>query len=291
MAAGFVTAVLLMSPQANAASQAVNWQAVSQAIGHKLETEGHGVHTAKFPRSDLNVSAQGVQLDPHMELVAEALFKAIPDGKVLMLGEATLTNDQVQPMIAKLEQAGILVTALHKHLRDESPRLWWLHYEAIGDPVQIARALHDAYQSVGIPLKPESQEKQSHSQLDTARLDKIIGAHGEFHGRVYTYHVPYPQPITNTRAHIDLPPAMEASSLLMFQPIGDGKAAINGDFTMTADQVNPVIRALKSHGIQIVSLHNHLLFDQPRHFYMHFWATGDAADLARGLRAGLNAIQ
>src|SRR5918912_2567829 len=126
-------------------------------MGKELEDKGEGVHGVEFPRSDLTVTSEGVTLDPGMELGAEANFKDTGDGKALMIGEATLTEDELQPVIDKLQQGGIEETALHKHLLDESPRLWWLHYRGYGDPEQTARTLRSALGSTGTPLGESSE--------------------------------------------------------------------------------------------------------------------------------------
>jgi hypothetical protein len=154
--------------------------------------------------------------------------------------------------------------------------------------VAIAATLHAALALTGMPLNAPA-ETQTPIPLDTAALDRIIGVKGEAEHGAYHFHIPVAQQITDTRAHLTLPTLMEASTLLMFQPLGGDQAAINGDFAMTADQVNPVIHALQAHGITIISLHNHLLYESPRLFYMHFWGTGGATTLAQGLRAGLDA--
>ncbi|GAA4503661.1 DUF1259 domain-containing protein [Actinoallomurus oryzae] len=267
----------------------VDWNAVGRAIGRPLQTEAGDVHTAEWLRTDLRVVNAGVRENPGMELNAEASFHRTGPGKALMIGEVTLKSSEVSKVADALRQGGVEITALHKHIQDETPRLWWMHYWALGDPVRIARTMHTALARTGIPLnQPETTEPPV--ALDTAALDRVIGAKGEDENGVLQYHIPVAQKVTDTRAHITLPYLMEASTLLMFQPLGGGRAAVNGDFTMTADQVNPVINALRSHGMTIVELHNHMLYEQPRLFYMHFWKTGNAIELARALRAGLDQV-
>jgi hypothetical protein len=141
--------------------------------------------------------------------------------------------------------------------------VWWVHYTGYGDPVAIAGTLHAAFALTGMPLRAPA-ETETPIPLDTAALDRIIGVKGEAENGVYHFHVPVAQQITDTRAHLTLPYLMEASTLLMFQPLGGGQAAINGDYAMTADRVNPVIQALQAHGVTIISLHNHLLYESPR---------------------------
>lgn len=267
----------------------IDWNAVGRAMGSPLKTEEGDVHTAEFLRTDLRVVNAGVTENPGMELGAEAMFHQTPAGATVMIGEATVTGQELNNVLTRLQQDHTVdVTAIHKHLQDETPRLWWVHYAGYGDPVAIAGTLHAAFALTGMPLSAPA-ETEVPVPLDTAALDRIIGVKGEDEHGVYQFHVPLAERITDTRANLQLPSLMEASTLLMFQPLGGGQAAINGDFAMTANQVNPVIHALQAHGITIISLHNHLLYESPRLFYMHFWATGAATTLAQGLRTALDA--
>ncbi|MEV2226081.1 DUF1259 domain-containing protein [Nocardia vinacea] len=273
-------------------SPGVNWDAVNQALGTPLNSEDGEVHAIEWLRTDLHVVNAGIPLDPGMELVAEADFRETTPGQVVMIGEATLTTEEMNAIVSRLEQGGVEVTAIHKHLQDETPRLFAVHYAAYGDPAPIARTLHEALALTGIPANqpPEAEKNQPQIDLDTSAVDDILSATGEIEHGTYHIRVPVAQNVTDTRAGVTLPPQMEASTLLIFQPLGGGQAAINGDFTMTADQVNPVIATLRSHDIQVIELHNHMLYESPRLFYLHFWATGDTTTLARGLRAGLDQV-
>ncbi|MGS2591190.1 DUF1259 domain-containing protein [Streptomyces hebeiensis] len=288
-AAALATALTLTPGTASGQARDIDWNAVGRAIGRPLTTESQGVHTAEWLRTDLRVVNAGVTENPAMELSAETSFHPTSGGRALMIGEITLTGDEVDTVVDRLQRGGVEVTALHKHLQEETPRLWWLHYRADGDPVAIARTVHSALVATGIPLDQEAPGERP-IDLDTGALDRIIGTKGENENGVLQYHVPVAQQVTDTRAHLTLPAKMEASTLLMFQPLGGGRAAVNGDFAMTADQVNRVIKALRSHGLTVIELHNHLLYEQPRLYYLHFWKTGDATELAHDLRAGLDQV-
>lgn len=276
-------------PPTGPPDSSIDWNAVGRAMGSPLKAEEGDVHTAEFLRSDLHVVNAGVTENPGMELGAEAMFHQTTPGAAVMIGEATVTDQELNKVLARLEQDHTVeVDAIHKHLQDETPRLWWVHYVGYGDPVAIAGTVHAALALTGMPLSAPA-EAEAPIALDTAALDRIIGVPGEDEDGVYHFHVPVAKQITDTRAHLQLPSLMEASTLLMFQPLGGGQAAINGDFAMTADQVNPVIQALQAHGITIISVHNHMLYESPRLFYLHFWATGQATTLVQGLRAALDA--
>jgi hypothetical protein len=289
-AAVLATTLTLALGPASGQSGGIDWTAVGRAIGRPLKTEAGDVRTAEWLRTDLHVVNAGVTENPGMELNAETSFHQTTSGRAVMIGEVTLTGAEVAKVAGRLQGGGVQITALHKHIQDETPRLWWMHYWALGDPVQLARTVRGALASTHIPLD-QREGREPAIALDTASIDRIIGAKGENENGVLQYHIPVAQKVTDMRAHIALPYPMETATLLMFQPLGGGRAAVNGDFTMTADQVNPVIEALRSHGLTIVELHNHLLYEQPRLFYLHFWKTGDATTLARGLRAGLDQVR
>lgn len=272
-------------------SATIDWEAVGQAIGKELEPAEGGIHEVEFLRTDLNVTAEGVPLEPGMEIAMEAMFMPVGDGRAMMAGELTLTEDELQPAISTFEQGGIEISALHKHLLGESPRLWWLHMESYGDPVQMAETVRSAIEMTRTPLEETEEASESASRevaLDTECLNRIIGLEGEAEGGVYTFSVPRTNTIKDTKIGMELPPPMETSSKLFFQPTDSGNAAINGDLVMTREEIDRVIRTLRMNEIEVVSLHNHLTNEQPRLFYMHFWATGDAIELARALRAALN---
>jgi hypothetical protein len=222
-----------------------------------------------------------------MELTAEAMFRQTRDGKALLMGEFTLKGGEVGRVVDRLQRGGVKITALHKHVQNETPRLWWLHYWALGDPVGNARTVRAALALTGTPLRQE-KGKEPEIALNRRELDRIIGAKGDNENGVLQYRVPLSRKVTDTRAKITLPTRMDMAHLLMFQPLGGGRAAVNGNFVMTADQIDPVVRTLRSHRLTLVELHNHWIYERPRPFYVHFWATGDATALARSLRAGLD---
>lgn len=266
----------------------IDWQAVAAALGTELHIEDDGVRAADFPRTDLTVVNDGVHLVPGMELGSEVMFTPTGGKDALACGEFTLTGPELNPVIARLESGGVEVTAIHKHLPDESPQLWWLHYLGRGDPARTAATLRQALDATGTPTTEASAPPGP--PLDTATIDRIVRHTGMMEDGAYQVHVPLNVAVTDTKTGIMLPYLMEASNLLMFQPLAADRVAVNGDFAMTADQIDPVIRALQSHGIDIVSLHSHLTDEAPTLYYMHFWATGAPAALAGGLRAGLDAV-
>ncbi|MCA1715983.1 MAG: DUF1259 domain-containing protein [Actinobacteria bacterium] len=264
----------------------VDWEAVGQAIGKEGENMDGGVYRVNMPRSDLSVTSQDVDIKPGLALGSYAAFKETGENEALVMGDLVLTEDEYDEVISQLQEGGIEQTAIHKHLLEESPAIWWTHIEGRGEPVEMAEAVNAALQLTGTPLS-ESGGGSEEVDFNTEQLDETIGHTGKTEGGIYKYSIGRGESVT-TEDGTELPPGMGVATALNFQPTGDGQAAINGDFVMTEDEVNPVIRALRDNGIEVVALHNHHLMEEPRLFYMHFWANDDAETLAQGLRAALD---
>jgi hypothetical protein len=263
----------------------IDWDAVGQAIGKEGELRDGGVYRVSFPRSDLDVTSAGVKIEPSLSLGSYAAFVPMENGEAMVMGDLVLTEDELNPVISSLQENGLRQTAVHKHLLEQDPPIWWQHFEGAGDPVELARAINEALSQTGTPMEASKSEPKDLG-LDTARLDEIIGRKGENTGSTYNFSIPRAEPITVDG--MEIPASAGIATVINFQPTGDGQAAINGDFVMTADEVDPVIEALRENGIEVVSLHNHMLDEEPRLFYMHFWANDDAEKLARGFRAALD---
>jgi hypothetical protein len=202
------------------------------------------------------------------------------------MGDLVLVEREVAPVMARLEQGGIQVTALHNHLLYESPRVMYLHIHADGDPVKVAQAVGAAVALTGTPpAKPAGSETAPRFPLDTLRLAQALGYPGKVNGGVYQVSVPRSEAIHD--GGLEIPPSMGVATAINFQPTGTGRAAATGDFVLTGAEVNPVMRALRGAGIQVTALHSHMLTEEPRLFFMHFWANDDALKLARGLRNAL----
>jgi hypothetical protein len=272
--------------QQPAASSTIDWKAVDAAMGRSGAMQPGGVYKYSMARSDLHVTSGGVQIKPALALGSWLAFKPSGGNEAVAMGDLVLTEQEYNRVIARLQQGGVGQTAVHKHLLDLSPALWWVHVEAQGDPVKTAQTVHDALAMTGTPPASPSGGAPETIDLDTAQIRQALGHGGNASGGVY--HVTVPRAETIHAMGVEVPPSMGTATSLNFQPTGGGKAAINGDFVMTAGEVNRVIAALKQAGIQVVSVHNHMLDEEPRLFFMHFWANGDAVKLARGLRTALD---
>jgi hypothetical protein len=246
------------------------------------------VHRYGFARSDLQVTLDGVTIKPALALGGWVAFKPMHGG-VMVMGDLVLLEAEINPVMAKMIEGGLDITAVHNHLLRASPATFYMHIGGMGDPVKLAKAIHDALAVSKTPLAaPAAPAAPPAIDLDTAALDKIMGVKGNANGGVYQFGFPRREPVTQEGMTVAPAGPLGLATGVGFQPTGNARAAITGDFVMTADEVNPVLRTLRQHGIEVTALHSHMLNEQPRLFFMHFWANDDAVKLARGLRAALD---
>ena len=278
---------IFMEPFVSSAhAQAVDWQKVDDALGRKPAVSGD-VRRYGFPRSDLSVTLDGVTIKPTLALGGWVAFKPMHDGAMVM-GDLVLLETEVTPVMTKLVEGGLEITAVHNHLLRANPETFYMHVGGHGDPVKMAAVIHDALAASKTPLTASPAAAPPAIDLDTAQLDQIMGAKGQNNGGVYAFAVPRRDPISEGGMEIAPVGPMGVAQGINFQPTGGGKAAITGDFALTGDEVNPVIKALLSNGIEVTAVHSHMLDEQPRLFFLHFWADDDAQKLAKGLRAALD---
>jgi Domain of Unknown Function (DUF1259) len=263
-----------------------DWNAVGQALGKSGAELPGGVYRVALPRSDLKVTLDGVAIKPALALGSWLAFQAMGEDTMVM-GDLVLTLDEINPVMKSLAESGIEITALHNHLLRAEPATMYMHVDGHGDPVKLAAALHAALVLSKTPLGAASAPAGAQTvDLDTAALDKVLGHAGKANGGVYQFTIPRAETLKD--GGMAIPVTMGTGIAINFQPTGGGKAAITGDFVLIASEVNPVLRTLRENGIEVTAVHNHMLDDQPRLFFMHFWANDDAAKLARGLRAALD---
>lgn len=268
-------------------AQEGDWKGVADALGRtgKLMS-GASVYRVSFPRRDLAVASKGVRVKPGLALGSYAAFARYRDGKTMVMGDLVVREEELPRVTDVLQAKGVSQTAVHKHLLAHEPPVWWAHFEAEGDDAaELARAVKASLDATATP--PPAPSPPAPIDLDTAAVDAAMGTKGTDDGGIYKFTFARTETVT-THGRV-LPPAMGVTTAVSFQPTGGGRAAVNGDFAMTAREVQPVIKALRAGGIDIVELHQHALDDQPRLFYMHFWANDDAAKLAQALRKAVDA--
>ncbi|MEU5845347.1 DUF1259 domain-containing protein [Saccharopolyspora shandongensis] len=263
-----------------------DWKGVSDAMGRtgKL-TDNNTVYRVPLTRSDLNVVSQGVAVKPGLSLGGYATFTRYDDTTLLM-GDLVVTENELPKVTDALQAHGIEQTALHKHLLEQSPPVWWTHIHGMGDPARLAQGVRAALDATATP-QATSTAQQPPVELDTAGIDNALGRKGTADGGIYKFSIARKDIVTDA-GHV-VPPGTGVNTALNFQPVGGGRAAINGDFVLTAQEVEKVIQALRQGGISVVELHNHSLTDEPRLFYLHFWSVDDGVALARTLRTAVDA--
>jgi hypothetical protein len=267
------------------APAATDWKDVDAAMGRAGQDQPDGTHKYALPRKDMNVTVDGVQIKAGLALGSWVAFKATSQGNATAMGDLVLAEDEVGPVMAELQSGGIEITALHNHLIGETPRVMYMHIHGMGNAVSLSKAIHAAIAKTKTPDAGPAAAPPD-LDIDTKQIDQILGHAGKNNGGIYQVGVPRAEHITD--GGMAIPNSMGVATALNFQPTGGGKAAITGDFVLVAKEVNPVIKALRENGIAVTALHSHMLQEQPRLFFMHFWANDDALKLAKGLRAALD---
>jgi len=267
-------------------AQQIDWQKVDATLGRTAAVSGDA-HRYGFPRTDLQVSVDGVAIKPGLALGGWSVFKPAHGG-VMVMGDLVLLETEINPFLSKLIDGGMQVTAIHNHLLRANPATFYTHIGGHGDPIKMAQTLHDALATTKTPLAAPAPAAAAKIDLDTAQLDEIMGAKGVANGPIYSFSVPRRDAITEDGTQLAPAGPMGVATGINFQPTGDGKAAITGDFVLAGEEVNPVVQALRANGIEVTAIHSHMLTEQPRLIFLHFWANDDAAKLAKGLRAALD---
>ena len=280
-----MTALLTLAC-ASASAADIDWSKVDQAMGKRGSDQPGGVHKYGLPRSDLNVTVDGVVIKPALALGSWLAFQPAGDGAMFM-GDLVLTDTEISPVMQRLIEGGVEITAVHNHLLRTSVPIFYMHVAGHGDPAKLAEALHAG---LALSKTPFTQASASPTpaplELDTAAIERVLGYKGTVNSGVCQFSIPRVE--TVSEGGMNIPPSMGIATALNFQPTGGGKAAITGDFVLLGSEVNPILKTLREHGIEVTALHSHMIDDSPRFFFMHFWANDDAQRLARALRGALD---
>ena len=288
---GALAATTTLVTPAAARAQTPSWKsAVDTELGRSGTIQPDSTYRVGFPRSDLAVTVGSVKLMPALALgswVAFLPLAGVAATQAIVMGDLVLTESEIGPVMRALQGGGVDQTALHNHLRGESPHVMYMHIMAHGNPARIARGIRTALDVTGTPQPAAAPSTPPAAlDLDTAGIARALGRAGKVNGGVYQISVPRAESI---RADgVVIPPSMGIATAINIQPTGGGRAVATGDFVLVAAEVNRVIRALGSHGIEVTALHSHMLDESPRLLFMHFWASDDAVVIARGLRAALD---
>jgi hypothetical protein len=275
-----------MALAVSAAAADIEWSKVDEALGKKGADLPGGVHKYGLPRSDLGVTVDGVAIKPALALGSWLAFQ--PEGDAAMfMGDLVLTDKEISPVMQRLIEEGVEITAIHNHLLRTSVPIFYMHVAGHGDPVKLAQTLHAGLALSKTPLSQTPALPTAASlQLDTAAIERALGYKGTTNGGVYQFSIPRAEAITD--AGMPVPPSMGTATAINFQPTGGGKAAISGDFVLLGREVNPILKTLRQQGIEVTALHSHMIDDSPHLFFMHFWANDDAERLAKALRTAID---
>jgi hypothetical protein len=259
---------VVLSTVAAADAQGIDWAKIDGIFGRTGPISG-AIHRWGFPRSDLQVTLDGVTIRPTLALGGWIAFQ--PMGNTAMaMGDLVVLQTEVSPVMAKLLEGGLEVTAVHNHLLRAEPPTFYMHVGGHGDPVKMAETIRDALAVSKTPLTPAAPPAQPPAiDLDTAQIDQIIGAKGANNGGVYAINVPRRDPITDQGMAVGAP-IMGGANAINFQPTGGGKAAITGDYALIGSEVPDVLRTLRANGIEVTAIHSHMLTEEPRIIFVHF---------------------
>jgi Domain of Unknown Function (DUF1259) len=281
-----ILSTLLSCPMMLAA-QGVDTGKIDEAMGRSGQKTGD-VYRLGFPRTDLHVSVAGTDIKPGLALGSWAAF-AGNDNDAMVMGDLVLLENELTPVMKKLRSAGFDITAVHNHVLNESPRVIYLHYMGHGKAVELATSLHSALAESKTPLdKPAPPAAAAEPPAFVKTIEDTLGTKGRFAGAVLSFGIPRAGAITDHGMTLTTPQGV--AEAINFQEAGAGKVATTGDFVLTAEEVNPVISAFEEHGIEVTALHSHMLTEQPRLFFMHFWAVGSPEAVAAGIKAALTHV-
>lgn len=284
----FLVLILILCFPIIVAAQGLDTAKIDRALGRSGQKLGD-VYKIGFPRTDLHVLVHGVAIKPGLALGSWAAFSGT-NGNAMVMGDLVLLQDEVNPVMKKLRAAGFEITAVHNHLFNETPRLMYMHYMGHGPAEQIASSLRAALAVSKTPLgKPVAAPAATSAPPTWVKtVEETVGRKGGFNGGVLSFGVPRADAVTMSGMTIE--PSEGVAESINFQEASARKVATTGDFVLTAEEVNPVISALEEHHISVTALHTHMLTEQPRLFFIHFWAVGSTESVVEGIKAALSHV-
>ena len=284
-----VAALLICAASSFAQKKTIDTTAIERILSIKGQSN-NGEYKVTVPQNDLSVEVDGFKIIPAMGLGTWIAFTPMND-EAMIMGDIVLTETDLKAVQQEVIKQGLTISAIHNHFVRNHPNILYMHIGGSG-PVdrlaQKAKAVLDKISSLrgGDPSKGSASSESVPNSLDTKKLDEIIGAKAAMSKGVYKYTIGRPD-VDLTEHGMKVTTFMGFNTWAAFQGTPD-HAAVAGDFTMTENEVAPVIKALVEHGIEVVAVHNHMVHEQPRIFFLHYWGVGNAEELAKGLRAALD---
>jgi len=254
---------------------------LNNVFGKKGSVQGM-VYKVTYPRSDLKVKVNEFSVAPGLALTSWIGILSMGN-ESMMMGDLVLLDTEEAAVVAKLIATGLSITAIHNHLTNEKPAIKYIHFSGSGNPLQLAGSIKSVLAITGTPLTAPVSQSQI-AVPDWSKVEAILGKSGKHNGILLQYSFARKEKLLD--AGMEMPPAIGMATGINLQ-IDGNMAATTGDFVLLADEVNPVVKILTENGIVVTAIHNHMLFDDPRLFMMHFWGLGDPEKLATGLKAAL----
>ena len=286
-----IAAITLMLCAAALAGQSPGggWKAVDKVFAQAGKDLPGDVHRFGWPRTDLRVTLAGVVIEPALALGSWAAFQKTGTGQnAVAMGDLALIESEVEGVVGELQAGGLEVLAIHNHLIGETPRVLYVHFHGHGDATTVARTLKAALAKTKTPVPAQAPAKPSPAQLKVfEELQAALGLEGTTAGVVLQLGVLRAGPIWDSGREILS--SMGMANAMNFQAVGN-RVATTGDFVLVADEVNPVIKELRAHGIGVTALHSHMLRETPRLFFLHFWGLDTPEKIAEGIKAALAKI-
>lgn len=262
---------------------------IEQVMGIKGKAN-NGEYKITVPQNDLSIMVDDFKIIPAMGLGTWVAFTPSNDGSMIM-GDIIVTETDLKPVQQEVIRQGLTITAIHNHFVRNHPNVMYMHIGGSGNTAmmaQKAKAVLDKVKEVrgGDPLKGTASSETVANSLDTKLLDGILGYKAEMSKGVYKYTIGRPD-VKLIEHGVPVTSFLGFNTWAAFQGSPE-KAAVAGDFTMLENEVAPVIKALIENGIEVVALHNHMVHEQPRIFFLHYWGIGNAEQLAKGLKAAID---
>jgi hypothetical protein len=263
---------------------------IAQAAGAKATTTQDGVVRIAWARTDVPVKVDGMALQPYAGLGSWAAFAPVPHGAMVM-GDTVVFQDEVTPAMDAAFAGGLEVTGLHNHFFYDEPKVYFMHIGGQGEPVKLAGAVKGVWDAIkkvraehATPATCFTPERPQPGKIDAAAIEQILGHKSEMQNGVVKVTIGR----EGNMHRVKIGGSMGLTTWAAFSG-SDALAAVDGDFIMTAQEVQPVLRAMRKAGIQIVALHNHMVGEEPAFYFTHFWGKGSTQELANGIKAALDA--
>jgi Domain of Unknown Function (DUF1259) len=282
-----LTAISILSAQQ---SKEIGLKEVDSIFNQEGKIQPDGVVRYGWPRKDLKVQVNGIDIEPGLALGSWAAFKKLKADQVMAMGDLVLLTKEVNPVIQQLQSGGIEIAAVHNHLFDETPQIIYVHFNGHGTATHVAQTLKDALAKTSTPqptpgTKPASADAATQQIFD--QIQKLMERKGNVSGKVLQISVPRKEKIQE--GDDEITSTMGMATAMNFQVV-DQRVATTGDFVLIADEVNAVIKELQANGIEVTALHSHMLRETPRLFFMHFWGLDSPEKIAAGLKAALSHV-